>query len=343
MKVKNKFVVVLTVCVLVFAAQSIALAATTSGNAGAAAPADQTSVLTSQASGAANQTAAADQTAANQTGAATNQSGTVSSETGSATDQTLIWLRPEYQGYHLLFMESIDLPASTQLPAEVKAALPKGSVISWVGEVNRTDPSKDVEAQYKVNHKANYDEVVFTLQHNMTGQIEAQWVDGLKITGDKRAINIDWTQYYPTNSVTFLFRQPDGSTDVKITPLNASLQKGPDGSVFYQTEPVALAVGEKQQISITYNRSANATQKDMQNQSQGTGSSSSSSNSSQNNSTFLMIFGTIVLGLVLAGLVFRTKKDDSSDDDDEDDTDSASSESDDQDTDSDDRDEYEED
>jgi hypothetical protein len=324
MKISNKFMIVLTVCVLLFATQSITLAATTSGNADAAAPADQT--------------------VANQTGMATNQTGAVSSETGEATDQTLIWLRPEYQGYHLLFMESIDLPASTQLPAEIKAALPKGSVISWVGEVNRSDPSKDVEAQYKVNHKANYDEVVFTLQHNMTGQIEAQWVDGLKITGDKRVIDIDWTQYYPTNSVTFLFRQPDGSTDVKMSPLHASLQKGPDGSVFYQTEPVVLAVGEKQQISITYNRNANATQKDMRNQSQGTGSSSPSSNGSQNNSTFLMIFGTIVLGLVLAGLVFRTKKNGGSDDDTDydvdDDTDPANSESDDDATNSSDNDEY---
>jgi hypothetical protein len=344
MKVKNKLMVILTVCVLLFITQSAAFAATTPGNV--VVSASQASVTANQTVSAADQASAnqtgttTDQTIANQTGAATSQSGSVSNETGPVTDQTLIWLRPEYQGYHLLFMESIDVPASTQLPIEIKAALPKGSEISWVGEVNRSDPSKDVEAQYKVNHKANYDEVVFTLQHNMTGQIEAQWVDGLKITGDKRAINIDWTQYYPTGSVTFLFRQPDGSTDMKITPLNASLQRGPDGSSFYQSEPVALAVGEKQQLSITYNRSASATQKDMQSQSQGTGSSS---NGGKDNSMFVTIFGTIVLGLVLAGLVFRTKRDSSEFDDDESDTDSDDSDPGDLNTDSSDHDEYEED
>jgi hypothetical protein len=311
MKINNKHMVVFMVCVLLFATQSFAFAATTTDNAGAAN--GKASVAANQTGATTNQTTSgADKIAVDQTNLA--------SQTGPSTERTLIWLRPEYEGYHLLFMESIDLPATAQLPFEIKAALPKGAVISWVGEVNRTDPSKDVEAQYKVNHKANYDELVFTLQHNTTGQIEAQWVDGLKITGDKRAINLDWTQYYPTNGVTFLFRQPDNATDIKISPVNASTQRGPDGSTFYQTEPVALNVGEKQQLTITYNRSQSATQQDMKGQSQGAGSSANS----QNNSTFLMIFGTIVLGFVLAGLVFRTKRDSANDDDDENEDDDES-------------------
>jgi hypothetical protein len=314
MKVNNKYMVALIVCVLLFANQSFAFAATTTGSAdtaasGTSATANQNSATTNQTDAIAGQTAqTADKTSADQVSAASTQ-------TSPSTQETLIWLRPEYEGYHLLFMESIDLPTTAQLPFEIKAALPKGAVISWVGEVNRTDPTKDVEAQYKINHKTNYDEIVFTLQHNTAGQIEAQWVDGLKITGDKRVINLDWTQYYPTNSVSFLFRQPDNSTDIKISPLNASMQKGPDGSSFYQTEPIALSVGEKQQLTITYNRSQSATQQDMQGQSQGTGSSTNN----QDNSTFLMIFGTIVLGLVLAGLVFRTKRDSGEDDENDDD------------------------
>jgi hypothetical protein len=230
-------------------------------------------------------------------------------------DTTLIWLRPEYENYHLLFMESVDLDPDAVLPAEVKVSVPKGSLIEWVGEVNRTDPSKDVETVYEVNHMTGYDEVVFTLKQNRTGQVEVRWDNGLSINGTKRKINLDWVQRYESKNVVFLFRQPEQATDVIISPLKNSASRGPDGSIYYQTDSLKLAVGQKQQLIISYNRSESAVQQDVQSQPQGMTTAKK-----QTDSMFTMVLGTAVVVLVLAAFIFKTKKtkqEDSYDDEEE--------------------------
>lgn len=212
-------------------------------------------------------------------------------------DTTYLRVWPEYSDNQVLFLEAIQLSPVTVLPVEVKAAIPKGASIVWVGEIlPQGDPSQDPEAAYKINPKDDYDEVVFTLTKSRMGQIEARW-NGLKIDGANRVLNLDWTQHYESKQVIFELREPSAASDIKLTPPAATLDTAPDGAKFHQTAPLSLAVGQKQNFQVTYKRSTNTPTASEQSgvQQQGAGAQSTP----QSNSIASLIVVAIVVGVIV--------------------------------------------
>src|SRR3990172_3731425 len=127
--------------------------------------------------------------------------------TSPMSDYTYLRVWPEYEDSQVFFLEAVQLPAATTLPAEVKMAVPKGAQVIWTGEMLGGDPSQDPQTTYKVNTKGDFDEIVFTLSKGRVGQVEATW-PGLKIDGKDRTLTLDWVQRYPTKEVLFEFREP---------------------------------------------------------------------------------------------------------------------------------------
>ena len=167
-----------------------------------------------------------------------------------------ISLWPEYDDNQVLFLEGVRFPDNMPLPIEVKMAVPKGMTVIWVGELLGGEAAQDVEATHKTNPKDDYEEVVFTLTKSRIGQLEAQW-SGLKIDGKAREINLEWVQRYEAKQVTFDFRVPTQTSDIKISPPAGTPGGSAKGQEFISMAPMNLTVGQKQNFTITYQRSTN--------------------------------------------------------------------------------------
>lgn len=165
-----------------------------------------------------------------------------------------VW--PEYNDNQALFMQGVFYAPTTPLPIEVKMAIPKGASVVWAGELAGTgDPAQDVQATPKINPKADYDEVVFTLTKHRAAQVEAKLLNAFVKNGQERNLTLNWTQQYPTKETVFMFRAPSQTSDIKMNiPENpASVSQKAQG--YYETQPMVLAVGQKQVFNVTYKRS----------------------------------------------------------------------------------------
>ncbi|MDI6816358.1 MAG: hypothetical protein QME41_04075 [Actinomycetota bacterium] len=168
-----------------------------------------------------------------------------------------ISLWPEYDDNQILFLQGIRFPDNMPLPIEVKMAVPKGMTVVWVGELLGGEAAQDIEATHTTNPKDDYDEVVFTLTKSRIGQLEAQWA-GLKIDGKAREINLEWVQRYEAQLVTFDFRVPTQASEIEMTPPASMPGGSTKGQEFISVAPMKLAVGQKQNFAIKYQRSTNA-------------------------------------------------------------------------------------
>ena len=168
-----------------------------------------------------------------------------------------ISLWPEYDDNQILFLQGIRFPANTPLPIEVKMAVPKGMTVVWAGELLGGEASGDIQAMHKTNPKDDYDEVVFTLTKSRIGQLEAQWA-GLKVDGKAREINLEWVQRYEAQLLTFDLRVPTQTSDLEMSPPASTPGGSTKGQEFVSVAPMKLAVGQKQNFTIKYQRSTNA-------------------------------------------------------------------------------------
>ena len=211
-------------------------------------------------------------------------------------DELHISLWPEYDDNQVLFLEGVRFPDNMPLPIEVKMAVPKGMTVIWVGELLGGEAAQDIEATHKTNPKDGYDEVVFTLTKSRIGQLEAQWA-GLKIDGKAREINLEWVQRYEAKLVTFDFRVPTQTSDVKMTPPASTPGGSAKGQEFISVAPMNLAVGQKQNFTITYQRSTNAPSVSEQpaQQPQGTPAGTSSTSSA---AIAVIVFAVIAVAIL---------------------------------------------
>lgn len=168
-------------------------------------------------------------------------------------DNLLVSLWPEYSDNQVFFMQQIDLPASTTLPATIRFSFPSGVQIRWTGEILGSDVSKDITATPVTTPKDGYDEVAITLTKSHTGQAEAIW-DGLKIEGNKHSIALKWIQRYAATTTTFEFLEPSKSSNIIMTPVVMSTRTSPDGFIFHLTSPKVLAVGQAEDFNVSYTR-----------------------------------------------------------------------------------------
>lgn len=181
----------------------------------------------------------------------------LSAVAGAATavpDKLLVSIWPEYSDTQILLVQRADLTADAPLPAEVRFSIPKDATVVWAGEILGSDPSKDLTATPAVNDQTDYVEVVFTLTKSRTAQVEAKW-NGLTKQGTKRTVTLDWVQRYPATRTLFEFMEPSQATKVTMSPDVAFVYNSKDGFKTHQTGPHSLAVGQKERVSISYERS----------------------------------------------------------------------------------------
>ncbi|MFA5866428.1 MAG: hypothetical protein WC891_00475 [Actinomycetota bacterium] len=166
----------------------------------------------------------------------------------------LISLWPEYNNSQVFFMQQVEIPGDTPLPATVRFAFPSGVQVQWTGEILGPDISKDIQSTPTVIQKDGYDEVAITLTKSRIGQAEAVW-NGLKIDGQNRLLTLAWMQRYESRTTTFEFLQPSKSSDVVMTPKPTGNRQSPEGFTFYETAPKRIPVGQTATFNVTYKRS----------------------------------------------------------------------------------------
>lgn len=171
-------------------------------------------------------------------------------------DKLVISIWPEYNDNQALLVEQAILASTTTLPAEVRFAVPKGAVLQWTGEILGGDVSKDISTTPTVNSLADYEEVVFTVTKSRTAQIEAHW-SGVKFSGKKRAVTLDWTQRYDAKETIFDFLEPTQATNVKMSPPAVSTNMSKEGLKNHQSVPKVLTVGQNMSFNVTYTRNVN--------------------------------------------------------------------------------------
>ncbi len=165
----------------------------------------------------------------------------------------LISLWPEYNGNQVFFMQQVEIPGNTPLPATVRFAFPTGAQVQWTGEILGTDVSKDVQATPTVIQKEGYAEVAITLTKSRIGQAEAVW-SGLKFDGQNRLLTLEWIQRYDARTTTFEFLQPSQSSDIVMTPKPTGNRQSPEGFTFYESAPKRIPVGQTATFSVSYKR-----------------------------------------------------------------------------------------
>ncbi|MHB0975830.1 MAG: hypothetical protein ACYC1U_01410 [Candidatus Aquicultorales bacterium] len=209
-----------------------------------------------------------------------------------------IW--PEYDDNQILFMETLEFAQDAPLPIDVKMALPKGATVYWAGEVFGRSVSEDIQATPVTTDKGAYTEIAFTLTKARKAQVEARW-DAVKIEGDQRTIDLDWTQQYEVKTTQFGFKAPSTSSQFTFSPNFTSIGQGPDKLEFYNSSGFNLVVGQQQPIKITYKRSATGgsitpqQQQDLQSQ-QGQGGAPTTGTPSNSNT---ILYGLIVVSAAL--------------------------------------------
>ncbi len=217
----------------------------------------------------------------------------------------LISLWPEYNNSQVFFMQQVELPGDTPLPATVRFAFPSGVQVQWTGEILGPDISQDIQATPTVTPKDGYDEVAIILTKSRIGQAEAVW-NGLKVDGQNRRLTLEWIQRYESRTTTFEFLQPSKSSDVVMTPKPTGNRQSPEGFTFYETAPKRIPVGETATFSITYKRSVTTPSVNDAKTSGGEAAAGKTTEAAQSPFNYwILAIVFLIVGAIGAGYVYR--------------------------------------
>jgi hypothetical protein len=150
-----------------------------------------------------------------------------------------------------LLLISGELPASTQLPAEVVIPIPTKSRIQWAGEILGGPTNQDPQAQPRVESKAGYDLAIFTLTKARTGQVEVPVPDVAKVAGGTRDLSLSWISAAAVPDVKVAVRIAQTSKVTK-PPAGATRTAGADGTVQYARTFSSVKPGQKLSMQLAY-------------------------------------------------------------------------------------------
>ncbi len=169
-------------------------------------------------------------------------------------DRQDIQFWPEYEDSNIVFLQTISFPKNTPLPIPVKMAVPDGAKVYWAGEITGGPAAQDITIKPSIVSKRDYQEVTFTLNRSRIAQVEAK-LYGLKITGQKRVLAINWFQAYPARQTYFQVKAPTQSSGFKMSPAYKSADTSPENLRNYTSAPLRLPVGQKRVFRMVYQRS----------------------------------------------------------------------------------------
>lgn len=152
-----------------------------------------------------------------------------------------------------IVISSVELPASTSLPAVVRIPVVPGSTVEWAGEILGSNSSADVEVPFKLVDGQGGQYAEFTLTKSRRGQIDSVAAP-LTVSGTVVSTRVDWVQSVTAVETIFSVRIPSAVSDVKIAPAPEGTPVTNElGEALYVLSAVTLDAGEKQVVDVSYN------------------------------------------------------------------------------------------
>jgi len=157
------------------------------------------------------------------------------------------------QGGQTVVITSVEVPATTKLPATVRIPVVPGSTIEWAGEIVGTNVESDIERTYKLVEGEGGKYAEFTLTTSRHGQIDSV-ASSLTVSGTMVSTAIDWVQSVSSEDTLFSVRLPAGMSEVKIKPEpEGKPADNGSGETLYTMPAKTLAPGSKTAVTVSYN------------------------------------------------------------------------------------------
>lgn len=142
-----------------------------------------------------------------------------------------------------------ELAPSVALPAEVSLAVPKGSQVTWVGELLGGDPSLDPTAKYTTGSGPDYDIITMTLTKSRRGQAEVTVPSPASGAAGTR-LDLAFTPLEPADTAQLAIEVPNRAQVSAVTGDAKPTQAG--GSTFYLRQFTTVTKGAPLAVSVTF-------------------------------------------------------------------------------------------
>lgn len=146
---------------------------------------------------------------------------------------------------------SVELTATTPLPAVVRIPLVPGTKVDWAGEILGSG-AQDVKREYKVKEGTGAQYAEFTISQSRLAQIELSGL-ALTVQGTATSVSVPYAQSVPAPLTGFSVRVPAAVSSVKINPAPAGEpQRNQLGESLYTLPNKELEVGDKATVTVSY-------------------------------------------------------------------------------------------
>jgi hypothetical protein len=180
--------------------------------------------------------------------------GRAQAEVSLAALEVKLW--PEYDAPEMLVIYTFDLPASTILPAEVSFRIPAAAGQAYGYGYYPEGGGVPVQENYQQRADGGWLVVSFTMR-SLTGTLE-YYDPALIKTGKARHFDYIWAGGYAVDAMTFLFQQPVGAHDVRLTPAAKATSTGQNGLINHLVEAGRLAADTTYTLALDYQKDTNA-------------------------------------------------------------------------------------
>lgn len=151
-----------------------------------------------------------------------------------------------------IVISSVELPATTKLPAIVRIPVIPGSKVEWAGEIVGADASSDLPRDYKLVDGVGGQYAEFYLTTSRRGQLDSV-ASSLTVSGTTVSTTVNWIQTVASDETLFSVRLPGGISQVKISPApQGSPTTNDAGEALYVLPAATLKAGAPTVISLSY-------------------------------------------------------------------------------------------
>jgi hypothetical protein len=213
-------------------------------------------------------------------------------------DRAEIQLWPEYDRPATLVIFDGWLPTATSLPTTLNVRLPAAAAEPHAVAV-RTTAGDLLDATY-TTAPAEDDIIVTFTTDQLSFRIE-YYDPAVSITGNVRALALDWTSAYAIDAVSVRVQEPVGASGLSGSPALLALGAGADGLNYYQRDFGALPAGGQVALSLNYTKATSTLSADALGPSV-PNTASSTTAAPANNTNLLVLLGGAAVGLGLLAL-----------------------------------------
>jgi hypothetical protein len=165
----------------------------------------------------------------------------------------LVRLWPEYDQPEMLVIYDLTLPAGTPLPATITMRIPVTAAAPHAVASRQPDGSLNNLPFDKPVMMGSWQEVEFEAT-TLESQFE-YYDSGLRKDGEQRTYQYIWPGNFGVQDFNIEFQQPDGASEVVLTPNLGNAFAGVDGLTYYQDKVGSLEPGQEYKLAIEYAKS----------------------------------------------------------------------------------------